>query len=83
MKKKEPSKKGYVKGGLSKPRWFCKKHGLEGAVGKDWCFGCYRLDEDTEMPVPYIGYGVRNHEDCRVCGSIEHSWCGNNPAKPA
>lgn len=38
--------------------WFCKKHGLRGTVGKDWCFGCYRLDEDTEQPVPHIGYGI-------------------------
>ena len=37
-------------------RWFCEKHGLEGIVGKSWCFGCYKIDEDTDMPVPYIGY---------------------------
>lgn len=39
-----------------KRRWFCKNHGLAGVVGMDWCFGCYRIDEDTETPVPYLGY---------------------------
>lgn len=45
---------------INKKRWFCKKHGLEGVVGMDWCFGCYRIDEDTEQPVPYIGYPNAN-----------------------
>ena len=28
----------------------------------DWCFGCYKLDEDTEQPVPYIGYPKTNEK---------------------
>ena len=49
----------YIYGAIEKQkygRWFCKKHGMEGAIGGDWCFGCYKFNEDTEEPVPYIGY---------------------------
>lgn len=50
MKKTSRSKEKKIE------RWFCKKHGLEGEVGIDWCFGCYKLDEDTEKPIPHLNY---------------------------
>ncbi len=45
---------------ISYPRWYCKEHGLEGAVGKSWCLGCYKIDDNTDKPVPYIGYPSAN-----------------------
>ena len=39
-------------------RWFCKEHGLEGKVGEDWCFGCYRWNDNTDSPVPHLGYDL-------------------------
>jgi hypothetical protein len=55
--------------------WFCKKHGLAGIVGNDWCFGCYKIDEDTETPMPYIGYEPKEVSDtgcqCRLCKVLE------------
>ena len=40
-------------------RWFCGEHGLEGEVGKSWCFGCYKINDDTDSPVPYRGYKTK------------------------
>ncbi len=50
----------------NKNRWFCKSHGLEGGVGDSWCFGCYSLDENEELPVPYIGYKTPRQKMKRV-----------------
>ncbi len=46
------------KGDCMKKKWFCKEHGMEGAVGKSWCFGCYRINDDTDSPVPHLKYGL-------------------------